>query len=399
MGIKPDAAVPATLKVTLLVIATLTIMAGTIVAPSLPAIRQAFIETPHVDLLSRMVLTLPAIFVATFAPLVGTLADRHGRKRLLVAAILLYAIAGASGLAAPSLTGVLIGRAALGLAIGAIMTIGAALVGDYFQGSERERYLGLQQACTQIGGVAFVIAGGLLADVSWRAPFAVYGLALIILPAAMLFLTEPVSTGKSGAGPITCAAAAFPWRSVSLVCLVAFLINALFYTIPAQLPFFLRELGLERPSIAGWAIGALNAASAATALSYGRLRAHLRIVPVFAVSLALMAAGYLVLSFATAAAGMFAAVAIVGLGLGFAMPNIMSAAIQLAPPAGRGRVTGLVTSSMFLGHFVSPIASQPLIARAGFDGTYSYVALTLVAMTVATLAVLVLSRPVRGAAL
>lgn len=86
------------LKVTLLFVATLTIMAGTTVAPSLPAIEQTFLSTPHVDIMSRMVLTLPSVFVAFCAPIAGVLADRFGRKRLLLGAILFYSLSGMSGL-------------------------------------------------------------------------------------------------------------------------------------------------------------------------------------------------------------------------------------------------------------------------------------------------------------
>ncbi|HWU17036.1 MAG TPA: MFS transporter [Devosia sp.] len=379
----PSSSAPLPLKLTLLSIASLTIMAGTIVAPSLPAIRQIFSDAPQAELLSRMVLTLPAIFVALFAPLAGVLADRYGRKRLLIAAILLYALSGMSGLVAGSLTAVLVGRAALGLAIGAIMTIGAALVGDYFDGEERARYLGLQQASTQFGGVLFVIAGGLLADLDWRAPFAVYGLALLVLPAAMLYLAEPAKTRAAGAGP---EPANWNWPLIGMICLLAFLINVLFYTVPAQFSFFLRDLGLDRPSLAGWGIGILNAVAAATALAYGRLRGRLGITGIFALCPALMALGFFGLSGSSDVAPVFLAGAVIGLGLGPVIPNIISAAIQAAPQAGRGRVTGLVTSSMFLGHFISPIASQPVIERAGYSGLYLVVAVLLGGIALCSLA-------------
>lgn len=374
---------PLPLKLTLLSIASLTIMAGTIVAPSLPAIRQIFSDAPQAELLSRMVLTLPAIFVALFAPVAGVLADRYGRKRLLIAAILLYALSGMSGLVAGSLTAVLVGRAALGLAIGAIMTISAALVGDYFDGEERARYLGLQQASTQFGGVLFVIAGGLLADLDWRAPFAVYGLALLVLPAALLYLAEPAKSRAAGAGP---EPVEWNWSLIGSICLLAFLINVLFYTVPAQFSFFLRDLGLDRPSLAGWGIGIMNAVGALTALAYGRLRGRLGIIGIFALCPALMALGFFGLSAASSVAPVFLAAAVIGLGLGPVIPNIISAAIQAAPAARRGRVTGLVTSSMFLGHFISPIASQPVIERVGYSGLYLAVAVLLGGMALCSLA-------------
>jgi MFS family permease len=297
------------------------------------------------------------------------LADRFGRKRLLLGAILLYSLSGMSGLFADSLAGLLVGRAFLGFAIGGIMTIGTALVGDYFEGPARERYLGLQQAFTQLGGVVFVVAGGLLADVHWRAPFAVYAVALLILPAALLFLREPARNNshvKNGGEQ----AFAVNWFLVAVLALAAFLVNALFYTIPSQLPFFLRELGLFSGSVAGYAIGIFNLAGALMALNFGRLGARIGVTVILAVGLVLMATGFALLAAADGLVSMLSALAVVGLGLGAVMPAIMSTTIMLAPLRLRGRIAGVVTASMFLGHFISPLASQPWIARFGFAVTY-----------------------------
>lgn len=370
---------PFALKVTLLFVATLTIMAGTTVAPSLPAIEQTFLSTPHVDIMSRMVLTLPSVFVAFCAPIAGVLADRFGRKRLLLGAILLYSLSGMSGLFADSLVGLLVGRAFLGLAIGAIMTIGTALVGDYFEGPARERYLGLQQAFTQIGGVVFVVAGGLLADLHWRAPFAVYAVALLILPAALFFLTEPVrndSRIKAGGEQDF----AVNWLLVGVLALAVFLVNALFYTIPSQLPFFLRELGVFSGSIAGYAIGIFNLAGALAALNFGRLRARASVTAIIAAGLVSMATGFALLAMAEGLVAMLSSLAVVGFGLGVVMPGIMSTTIMLAPLRLRGRIAGIVTASMFLGHFISPLASQPWIARFGFATAYRDIAMIFAAM-------------------
>lgn len=376
------------LKITLLFVATLTIMAGTTVAPSLPAIEQNFLSTANVGLLSRMVLTLPSVFVALCAPVAGMLADRFGRKRLLLGAILLYSLSGISGLFADSLAGLLVGRAFLGLAIGGIMTIGTALVGDYFEGPARERYLGLQQAFTQLGGVFFVVAGGLLADIHWRAPFAVYAVALLILPAALLFLKEPARGYSRGgeSGP----AFAVNWPLVAVLAVAVFLVNALFYTIPSQLPFFMRELGVFSGSVAGYAIGIFNLAGALTALNFARLRRHMGVAAILAVGLVLMAMGFALLAMAGGLVFMLSAVGVAGLGLGLVMPAIMSTTIMLAPLRLRGRIAGIVTASMFLGHFISPLASQPWIARFGFATAYRDIAVVFATMAgLALLAALV----------
>lgn len=356
-------------KATLLFAATLTIMAGTTIAPSLPAIEAAFADVDNVQLLSRMVLTLPALFVALCAPLIGSLADRYGRLRLLVASILLYGISGVSGLFADSLPVLLAGRAALGIAIGGIMTLITALVGDYFAGQERERYLGLQQAFTGLGGVVFVLGGGMLADFHWRAPFAVYALAFVMVPAVILFLNEPRRFAISAPAAGRTEAPA-NWLPVAALCLLSFLINLSFYVVPSQLPFHLRAIGTAAPSSAGLALGLHNLVMAGTALFYGRLRASLGIPAIFAIGLTLMALGFLLVSVSGTMISILAAMAICGAGLGVAMPNLMSAAISVATPSTRGRVAGTVAASMFLGHFSSPFASQPWIEAFGYAATF-----------------------------
>ncbi|MEQ1954189.1 MFS transporter [Mesorhizobium sp. CN2-181] len=357
-------------KATLLFAATLTIMAGTTISPSLPAIEAAFANVDNVQLLSRMVLTLPALFVAFCAPLIGSLADRYGRLSLLVASILLYGISGVSGLFADSLPVLLVGRAALGIAIGGIMTLVTALVGDYFAGQERERYLGLQQAFTGLGGVVFVLGGGMLADFHWRAPFAVYALAFAMVPAVILFLNEPRRFAASAPAATGRTDAQAHWLPVAALCLLSFLINLSFYVVPSQLPFYLRAIGTVAPSSAGLALGLHNLVMAGTALFYGRLRVSFGISAIFAIGLTLMALGFLLVSVSGTMISILAAMAICGAGLGIAMPNLMSAAISVATPSTRGRVAGTVAASMFLGHFSSPFASQPWIEALGYATTF-----------------------------
>jgi MFS family permease len=379
------------LKGTLLFVATLTIMAGTTVAPSLPAIEQAFADTDHVALLSRMVLTLPAIFVAMSAPIVGILADRFGRKKLLIISMLFYGLSGMSGLLADNLFSLLAGRAFLGLAIGGIMTVGTTLAGDYFTGTERENYLGLQQAFTQFGGVAFVVTGGILADIHWRVPFAIYAASFLILPAVLAFLREPAKKTVASGSPVTAAGSA-NWSQVLLLALSTYLINVLFYTVPSQLPFFLRHLEINSASAIGYAIGIFNLAGALVAICFGMLRSRLAVSGILAGGLALMATGFVMLAQATGMVSALVALCVLGTGLGVVMPSIMSLTIKIAPPALRGRIAGLVTASMFLGHFTSPLASQPWISWFGFEALYRDISILFAIMAALTLATISLRR-------
>ena len=192
------------IKVAILLISSLTVMSGATIAPSLPQIAKVFGDVPNAEFLSKLILTMPALFVAISAPLAGRFIDKYGRLKLLFVSIVFYAFAGASGFFLNDLYHILIGRAALGVFVGAIMTIATTLIGDYFEGQDRQRFIGIQGAFMALGGVVFVGSGGLLADVSWRAPFLIYFSALIFLPIIMSILKEPkravATEEKEGSG-------------------------------------------------------------------------------------------------------------------------------------------------------------------------------------------------------
>ena len=94
--------------------------------------------------MAPLVLTLHALFIAVGAPLAGQIIDRFGRRRLLLTAILVYSPAGGSGRVAVSLPLLLVGRALLGLAIGAVSTCTTTLISDYYTGQTRSRMIGFQ---------------------------------------------------------------------------------------------------------------------------------------------------------------------------------------------------------------------------------------------------------------
>ena len=140
-------------QLTLMMISTLTVMSGATIAPSLPSIRKHFATVPNADYLVRLVLTLPALFIALGAPLVGIMIDRLGRKPLLVLALCLYGIAGSSGFVLNNLNWLLVSRAFLGVSVAGIMTIATTLIADYYTGATRAQFLGLQAGFMGLGGV------------------------------------------------------------------------------------------------------------------------------------------------------------------------------------------------------------------------------------------------------
>ena len=358
-------------KATLLLVSTLTVMAGATIAPSLPAMQQHFANIDNVDYWVRLVLTVPALLIAIGAPFVGVLIDQLGRKPLLTTALLVYGLAGSSGLWLNSIGFILIGRAFLGLSVAGIMTTATALIADYYTGPVRGQFLGLQAASMALGGVVFLSLGGFLADIGWRMPFFIYLAALILVPCVLLFLPEPKrATTSSIQANRSDEPTNLPLNLVVLTYGIALLTQIIFYLIPVQLPFYLKNLVNASASVSGLAIALSTFFSAISSLLYQRIKSRLSFINIYGVAFVNMAIGYAIISLANNLPIVLLGLAISGSGLGLLMPNMNLCLTSIAPGFTRGRVLGGLTTSFFLGQFLSPLVSQPLSQLVGLKTTY-----------------------------
>ncbi len=351
-------------KVTLLLVSTLTVMSGATISPSLPGIRDVFSDVPNAEMLSRLVLTIPALFIAICAPLAGIITDKYGRKPLLLICLVLYGIAGSSGLYLDSLISILVGRALLGVSVAGIMTVAVTLIGDYFDGQERSSFMGYQAAFMGLGGAIFISGGGFLADIDWRWPFAIYLFALLLLPLVWKHIAEPEKIVSEESSSLTFSMKGnmdFPKITIGIVFLAIVANMIMFYMVPVQIPFYLSEdIGVNN-TLAGIAISVMTFSSALTSLFYRRLKTKLTFNQIYALVFLFMGTGFLViwqgLTYALTIVGLL----ISGIGAGLFLPNANLHIMELAPLRLRGRLVSGITSAMFLGQFLSPLAVQPVM--------------------------------------
>src|SRR5690606_12353304 len=292
------------------------------ISPALPALREHFAGEPGIDLLVRLVLSMPALVIALTAPLVGLLAERLSKQRVLCTATIIFGLAGTAGLFLDSLFALIVSRALLGLGVAGIMTTTSALVGDYFAPADRARFVGLQISCSGLGGLLFVGGGGILADLSWRAPFAIYALALLLPPAILAFL--PRARAADTAAPIIDAAPIpAPHLAVMGLFAVGLLNSVAWYMVASQLPFRLVEMGIAQASMAGYAIGLLTLVSAASPLLVRWLYGRMPTAAILAAGLALMAVSFLLIASAQGYLQILAGMLLTGFGLGMVTPVLL----------------------------------------------------------------------------
>ncbi|GIW06276.1 MAG: hypothetical protein KatS3mg060_1081 [Dehalococcoidia bacterium] len=345
---------------TLLVTSTLTVLAVSGVAAALPGLAAEFRDDPSSGVQVRLILTLPALFILLGAPIAGAVIDRYGRKRLLLAALVLYSIAGLSGIVARSLPELLLGRALLGVAVAGVMTSLTTLISDFYDGPERARMLGYQQATIGVGGALVLALGGLLTAFGPRAPFAMHVIALLLIPPVVAFISEPERRTVRAAPPAL-PAIALGWRILPWFAL-GFLVQVAYTIVPVQLPFYLPEVTGATAAESGLAIAGLVLFYALGALAAGAAVERAR--PATVLGGAFVGAGvcYLLIWRADGWPLIVAGLVFAGICFGFVLPTLNASVASVAPAELRGRVFGSFSTVMFVGQFVSPLVAQPAIA-------------------------------------
>ncbi|MFI8192372.1 MFS transporter [Streptomyces sp. NPDC085946] len=355
------------LRITVLMAGScLPVLGAVLIAPVLPRMQDHFASTPGAKALVPLALTVPALMLALLAPFAGVIVDRLGRKRLLVVATVLYAVFGTAPLWLDSLGAIIASRMLVGVAEAAIMTCCTTLIGDYYSGRRRVKYLALQTMCASASATVFFVLGGAAGAAGWQAPFWVYAVSLVIAPVMAAALPRPVPAAPSGdtagaRGPA--ARRPFPWRPLAGICALTFFGAVVFYTVPVEMAYLLDDLGVEDSRVIGAATAIASAATVAGAVVFARLkRSPDTVLPA---AFALCAAGFGVVFLADGAPLLVAGAVVNCLGTGLLLPALVTSAMGRLEYADRGRGTGLWTAAFFGGEFVCPLVLLAVEPAAG----------------------------------
>lgn len=348
----------------------MTVMAGATIAPALPEMSLVFQDVPNADFLVRLVLTIPGLSIAISAPFFGLLLDRWGRKPVLILSVLLYALTGPSGFVLDTLPAILIGRALLGFAVAGVMIGFTTLIADYFSGDKRSQFMGYQAGVMGFGGVAFLLLGGVLADIGWRFPFLIYLFAFLILPGVLFAIDEPKIQPASDQEGEPDSSINFNSKRIALIYVIGFVSMLVFFLVPVQLPFHLTTLTGASNSLVGMALAAQSLIAAIVSLRYQRFKARFSFQRISGLVFLTIGVGYFIIGSSITYVSILLGLLISGMGLGLLLPNLNVWLVSAIRPAIRGRAVAGLTTVVFLGQFLSPIVTQPTIRQIGLPGAF-----------------------------
>ena len=166
----------------------------TIVATVLPTI------VGELGGVNRMLwVTTSYVLAATVTmPLYGKMGDLIGRKGLFIGALALFVAGSAACALAPSMEGLVIGRAVQGLGGGGLMVLSQAIVADVVPPRRRALYLSIMGVAYAVPMLVGPLLGGLFTDtIGWRWAFWFdVPLALAAIVIAAVFLPKPRRTAE-----------------------------------------------------------------------------------------------------------------------------------------------------------------------------------------------------------
>jgi MFS family permease len=337
--------------------------------------------------------SLPGILSA---PLAGVLADRLGRKRVLVPTLFVFGVAGGACALARSFPVLLALRVCQGAAAAPLVGLAVTIIGDRYDGRARATAVGYNATALNVGTATYPALGGALAALAWFWPFALPLLALPVGAAVAWKLDAPVvERAQTLADYLTVARDRLTDRRVlGLLGINLGVFILIFGAFLTYVPALLDERFGAPPVVAGVVLAAASVSSGLVATQLGRLSTVVSQDRLIQGSLAIDGVALGLMPLAPSPWGVGAASLLFGVAQGLNQPALQTRLTELASDASRGILLSLNGMILRLGQAVGPLLLGGALVVGGIGAVfYAAAGVALLGMGGA---VLVLGEPVPG---
>lgn len=346
---------------------TLTsIMGNSLLSPAIPDILDAFGRPDSAAGFLVASASLPGIVVA---PMIGLLADRWGRRNILVPCLALFGVAGLFVAAAPTFGAMLAGRLIMGLGAAGLVNLAVVLIGDVFPDQDdRTHWIGRNAGVLTLALALFPVMAGFITDVAgWRWALAPYGLGAVTAVAAWFVLgsaeQRPSSTIRAQLAGLRSAL-----RDPTIVVTLAggaLAFAVMFGVFLAVLPSHLQDdFGLG-PGWRGIVIGLPALTSSLAAFNLGRIRNRIAVRTVLIATAATWVFAFTLIGLSTVLVLLLVGTLLYGVGEGLLIPSLQDIAIRRAPDEQRAAVLATWTGFARFGQTVGPLVAGAIVAGGG----------------------------------
>lgn len=322
----------------------------------------------------------PMIFLSL---VVGIIADRFGRKKVMGISTLLFGASAIISLTATNFNMILLGEFLRGCGQPGIVIISLVLVGDLYESQKRRTdVMGINTAVLNIGLAIFPLVGGWLAGYGWKYP---YLIILVAIPAALVVffgMDEPKIQKQQEK--------LLPYLKDALKCfkqpraVVLPLINFCVYAMLSgcflvYMPFMVIAV-LDKVYMIGIVMSVMAVTSCILSALLGPLSRKFSAEWMEIAALVIFIAAFIIGAKTTTINGALLCSAIFGMGIGLNMPAIMAMILPLADTEVRGAFISVTNLIKRAGQAVGPIIFGWIFVQWNLAGVF-YGAAILSAVT------------------
>ncbi len=348
------------------------ILANTMITPNIPDI---LADLGRSEGGAGLLVASGALPGVVLAPVIGVLADRLGRKRVLLPCLLFFGVGALAGALAQSFAAMIGARLLQGVGGAGLLNLVLVLIADNWTGLERTRLIGRNSAVLTAALATLPSISGLIAEVTdWRVAIAVGAVALPVAVAGWYLLPDwrPAQTASVGL-QLRRSATAVRQPALLFVFLAGFgLFVVIFGVFLTALPVHLEEQFGLGPAVRGIVLSVPAVGATVVSFNLDRIRSVVALRLLLAASCFFIAVAAFGVAVAPVLVLILVAMVLYGFGEGSLIPSLQDVASTLPAPEQRASVMATWVAAVRLGQTFGPLGAALLFAR------YS----TSVAMTV-----------------
>jgi MFS family permease len=235
---------PGKKQLLLVVLSIASLVFGTkAIAPALADIAKAFPDSSPQTI--QMILVVPSLLIMVSTLICGHLSRHLGKKTLVVIGMLLFGIGGISPAFFGNLGFLLVMMGVFGAGSGFLVPLSQSLVADYFEGREREEFMGYRSSNAAVFGMLFALLGGSLCAIHWRLTFLSFLIVVPMLAFVLWKMPQPVTRSTGAKNTLAASLTGKMWFYIAGY----FLYNVIGISVATNAAFVMSGCGIGTRTI------------------------------------------------------------------------------------------------------------------------------------------------------
>lgn len=349
-------------------ISLMAVLGVATLTPAFPQLAEA-LEVPTKNLgLLITVFTFPTVILG---PIIGIVADRFGRKKIIVPSLFIFGIAGTACAFVRDFNLLLLLRFLQGIGAASLLSLSVTLIGDLYT-DRRTEAMGYNASVTSIGTAFYPTIGGALATLGWYYPFMLPSLAIPIGLLVLFFLKNPEPKGDRNLKAYLQNALKVLKNRQIVGLFIASAANfiLLYGAHVTYLPIFLKNSFQVSPFTIGLFLSSVSVAITLASSQLGRLARRFSETVLIRASFVFYAVALLIIPFIHNLSLILIPTTLIGVGLGIGFPSIQALLAALAPKEYLATVISVNGTFFGLGQTLGPLLMGLAYGIGGINSVF-----------------------------